>query len=52
VPIRPDGEIASLLISLFTRQVEGTNYVDGLEGALDNGMLFVNSPDGHRPHVE
>jgi hypothetical protein len=38
IPLRPHGEIASLLNSMIARQVEGANYTDGLEGALDNGM--------------
>jgi hypothetical protein len=50
--MRPHGEIAGLLNSVIAPQVEGANYVDGLECALDNGMLFANSPNGHRLQVE
>lgn len=52
IPMRPHGEIVGLLNSVIARQVEGADYADGLECASDNGMLFVNSPNGHRLQVE
>jgi len=52
IPIRPHGEIVGLLNSMIARQVEGGNYMDGLECASDNGMPFINSPNGHRLQVE
>ena len=51
IPVTPHGEIASLLNSMIGRQVEGANF-DGLLGALDNGMLFVNNPNGRRLPIE
>ena len=42
IPLRPHGEIVGLLNSVIARQVEGANYLDGLECALDNGMPFIN----------
>ena len=52
MPMRPHREITSLLILMIAPQFAGANYVDGLEGALDNGMFFVNSPNGHRLQLE
>lgn len=52
IPIRPHGEIVGFLNSMIARQVEGANYIDGLECASDNGMLFGNSPNGHRLRTE
>ena len=52
MPVCPHGEIASLLLVMISRQVEGANFVDGLEGSLDNGILFVNSSNGHRCQIE
>jgi hypothetical protein len=47
IPMRPHGEIAAVVNSIVARQVEGVNFMDGLEGAMDNGILF-NCPNGHR----
>lgn len=44
LPLRPHGEIVGLLNSVIARQVEGANYLDGLECASDNGIPFVNRP--------
>jgi len=48
MPLRPHGELVHLLDKIISRQVEGPTMTDGLEGALDNGMLFGNSPNDHR----
>ena len=34
IPVAPHREIAYLLNSMIGRQVEGANYLDGLEGAI------------------
>lgn len=51
MPVTLHGEIASLLNLMIGHQVEGANF-DGLLGASDNGMLFVNNPNGHRLPIE
>ena len=51
MPGPPHGEIASFLNSMIGGQVEGANF-DGLVGASDNGMLFVNNPNGHGLPIE
>jgi len=52
LPTSPHGEIVWLLSLMISRQVEGADNVAVLVGANDNGMLFVNSPNGHRLQIE
>jgi len=52
MPKSPHGQIVWLLSSMIGRQVEGADNVDVLIGASDNGILFVNSPNGHRLQIE
>ena len=52
MPTSPHGEIAGLLSLMIARQVEGADNVAVLVPAVDNGTLFVNSPNGHRLQIE
>ena len=52
MPTSPHGEIVGLLSLMIGRQVEGADNMAVLIGANDNGMLFVNSPNGHRLQIE
>jgi len=52
MPTSPHGEIVGLLSLMIGRQVEGADNMAVLIGANDNGIVFVNSPNGHRLQIE